>query len=147
MDRRENLEKYGLYDSRFEHDSCGVGFVCNIQGQKSHAIIEKGIQALVHLLHRGAVGADPKTGDGAGLLIQVPHEFLKQECSKIKIDLPERGNYGVGMVFLPQDKHEREFCEDNFLRIIQKEGLSFLGWRAVPVDSSPIGNRLELHSQ
>ena len=106
-------EKFGLYDPRFEHDSCGVGFVCDIKGAKSHAIIEKGIQALVHLLHRGAVGADPKTGDGAGLLIQLPDEFLRKECAKIKIDLPEKGRYAVGMVFLPQDN-----CL-HFLRIFQ----------------------------
>lgn len=132
-------EKQGLYDPRFEHDSCGVGFVCNIKGEKSHDIIRKGILALEHLLHRGAVGADPKTGDGAGLLIQLPHEFLKKECSKINIHLPERGDYGAGLVFLPTDKKERKFCEDDFERIIEQEGLSLLGWRDTPVDDSMIG--------
>jgi len=134
-------EKQGLYDPRFEHDSCGVGFVCNIEGIKSYAVIEKGIRALENLAHRGAVGADPRTGDGAGLLIQIPHEFLKKECGKIKIDLPQPGQYAVGMVFLPQNKREREFCENILLHTIHKEGLSFLGWREVPVDNSLIGNR------
>ncbi len=129
----------GLYDPRFEHDSCGVGFVCQIKGKKSHDIIEKGIQALEHLSHRGAVGADPKTGDGAGVLIQIPHEFLKKECAKINIHLPEKGSYGVGLVFLPTDSSEREFCQDNFQRIIKEVGLSLLGWRDVPLNNSIIG--------
>lgn len=138
--KRTNLPgKQGLYDPRFEHDSCGVGFVCNVKGEKSHDIISKGISALENLLHRGATGANPKTGDGAGLLIQIPHQFLKSECANINLALPEAGEYAVGMVFLPTDKEEREFCERNFERIVEEEGLSFLGWRDVPVDDSTIG--------
>lgn len=139
MNKRRELEKYSLYDPRFERGSCGVGFVCDVKGRRSYAIIENGIQALVHLLHRGAVGSDPKTGDGAGILIQVPDEFLRKEAGNKKIELPKKGSYAVGMVFLPQDKTERKFIQDNFQRIIEKDGLSFLGWRDVPVDDSAIG--------
>ena len=131
--------RQGLYDPRFEHDSCGVGFVCDIKGRKSHDIVTKGILALEHLMHRGATGSDPKTGDGAGILIQVPHEFLLKECSKAGIRLPKSGDYGVGLVFLPTDGKERKFCEDNFKKIAEEEGLIFLGWREVPVDDSAIG--------
>ena len=132
-------EKQGLYDPRFEHDSCGVGFVCDIKGRKSYDIVKKGILALEHLMHRGATGSDPKTGDGAGVLIQVPHGFLSKECSKIGIRLPKSGDYGVGLIFLPTDDKERKFCEDNFRKIIEEEGLKFLGWRDVPVDDTMIG--------
>jgi len=137
-------KKQGLYDPQFEHDSCGVGFVCNIRGEKSHLIIEKGIQALENLIHRGAVGADPKTGDGAGLLIQIPDDFLRKECQNLKIHLPEKGRYAVGMVFLPKDRLERKYCEDVFLSVIRKEGLSFLGWRNIPVDDSIIGKAAQI---
>ena len=132
-------EKQGLYDPRFEHDSCGVGFVCDIKGRRSYDIVRKGILALEHLMHRGATGSDPKTGDGAGVLIQVPHKFLSRECSKKGITLPKAGDYGVGLVFLPTDDKERRFCEDNFRKIVEEEGLIFLGWRDVPVDDSMIG--------
>jgi len=132
-------KKQGLYDPRFEHDSCGVGFVCNTKGEKSHIVIEKGIRALENLIHRGAVGADPRTGDGAGLLIQIPDDFLRKECQNLKIELPEKGRYAVGMVFLPKDNLERRYCEDIFLSVIRKEGLIFLGWRDIPVDDSIIG--------
>ena len=132
-------EKQGLYDPRFEHDSCGVGFVCDIKGRRSHDMVSKGILALEHLMHRGATGSDPKTGDGAGVLIQVPHEFLSKECSKAGIRLPKAGDYGVGLVFLPTDAKERKFCEDNFKKAVEGEGLIFLGWRDVPVDDSMIG--------
>src|SRR4030042_4212842 len=94
-------EKQGLYDPAFEHDSCGVGFVCDIKGRKSHAIIQQGLEVLRRLSHRGATGADPKTGDGAGILIQTPHEFFAQICVDAKIELPIRGDYGTGLVFLP----------------------------------------------
>ena len=132
-------EKQGLYDPRSERDSCGVGFVCDIKGRRSHDTVSKGILALEHLMHRGATGSDPKTGDGAGVLIQVPHEFLSKECSKTGIRLPKAGDYGVGLVFLPTDSKERKFCEENLKEIIEGEGLVFLGWREVPVDDSMIG--------
>ncbi|MDD4894076.1 MAG: glutamate synthase central domain-containing protein, partial [Candidatus Omnitrophica bacterium] len=131
--------KQGLYDPEFEHDSCGVGFVCDIKGHKSNEIVKQGLDVLRRLAHRGATGADPKTGDGAGLLIQIPHEFFKKVCLGNKINLPARGEYGTGIVFLPQEKKEREFCKDTFAKIIKEEGQVLLGWRRVPVDNSDIG--------
>ncbi|MDD5465842.1 MAG: glutamate synthase large subunit [Candidatus Omnitrophica bacterium] len=132
-------KKQGLYDPRFEHDSCGVGFVCNIKGKKSHDIVKQGLEVLRRLSHRGATGADPKTGDGAGLLIQFPHEFFVSICAKEKINLPKEGEYASGLVFLPQDAKERRFCKEAFEKIINSEGQLFLGWRNVPVDNSDIG--------
>lgn len=129
----------GLYNPQFEHDSCGVGFVCNINGKKSYDIVIKGIEVLERLSHRGAVGADPQTGDGAGILIQTPHNFLLKECKKAGIILPEPGYYGTGLVFLPTEDKDRFFCTDIFKKIINEEGLRLLGWRDVPVDSSVIG--------
>jgi glutamate synthase domain-containing protein 1 len=129
----------GLYDPRFEHDSCGVGFVCNIKGVSSHNIVAGGLEILKRLSHRGATGADPKTGDGAGILIQMPHEFIQKVARKDKISLPEKGRYGSGLIFLPQDKAEREFCKEAFIRFIREEGQEFLGWRSVPVDATQIG--------
>jgi len=139
MDKREKLAQFGLYDPRFEHDSCGVGFVCNIKGNKSNEIILQGLEVLRRLAHRGATGADPKTGDGAGILIQMPHEFLLTACEKVKIALPEPGDYGTGLVFLPQDDKERAFCKKTFEKIVKEEGQSVLGWRSVPADNSEIG--------
>jgi len=132
-------KKQGLYDPSFEHDSCGVGFVCDIKGRKSNQIIRQGLEVLRRLAHRGATGADPKTGDGAGILIQIPHDFFARVCEKNKIDLPKQGRYGTGLVFFPPDKKERKFCKDIFLKIIKQEEQIFLGWRRVPVDDSDIG--------
>ncbi|MDD4954242.1 MAG: glutamate synthase central domain-containing protein, partial [Candidatus Omnitrophica bacterium] len=132
-------EKQGLYDPEFEHDSCGVGFVCDIKGRKSHRIIADGLEVLARLAHRGATGADPATGDGAGILIQMPHKFLKHVCQEAGISLPDQGGYGAGLVFLPQDEKYREFCKDVFLEKAHREGLRILGWRQVPVDHSGIG--------
>jgi glutamate synthase domain-containing protein 2/glutamate synthase domain-containing protein 1/glutamate synthase domain-containing protein 3 len=131
--------KQGLYDPKNEHDSCGVGFVCNINGEKSNDIVKKGLKILKRLAHRGAVGADPKTGDGAGILIQLPHEFFAKVLEKEKMELPYPGEYGTGIVFLPQDAHERSFCKDAFTKIIEQEKQLLLGWRKVPVDNSNIG--------
>src|SRR2546425_10068384 len=110
MTERRRLTKQGLYDPRFEHDACGVGFVANIKGEPSHAIVQKGLQVLQNLTHRGACGCDPLTGDGAGILMQVPDEFLRRECKTRRIALPAPGAYGVGMVFLPRDVSERNVC-------------------------------------
>src|SRR5262245_42025971 len=129
----------GLYDPSNEHDACGIGFVANIGGQKSHDIILKGIQVLINLTHRGACGCDPETGDGAGVLIQIPHQFFARECSKLGFTLPAAGEYGVGMVFLPVEKHPRLLCEGIVERIVREEGLRVLGWRDTPIDGSAIG--------
>ncbi|MBM4127325.1 MAG: glutamate synthase large subunit [Nitrospira sp.] len=129
----------GLYDPKQEKDSCGVGFVVNVQGQKSHRIVQQGLQILENLTHRGAQGCDPCTGDGAGILLQVPHEFLKRAAGDTGVQLPDAGEYGVGMVFLPPQADQRRQCEQVFAAIILEEGLRLLGWRDVPVKSDTIG--------
>ena len=129
----------GLYSPAFEHDACGIGFVANISGQKSHEIIRQGIQVLLNLTHRGACGCDPETGDGAGVLIQIPHKFFVRECEKLGFALPEPGAYAVGMTFLPVEKHPRLQCEGILERIVKEEGLKLLGWRDTPVYASAIG--------
>ncbi len=137
--RLPKLVKQGLYDPQFEHDACGVGVVANVKGVRSHDIIQKGIQVLINLGHRGAAGSDPKTGDGAGILIQMPHEFFSRECARLGFTLPPPGEYGVGMVFLPQDPAQREACYRVFDEVVREEGQVLLGWRDVPVDDSQIG--------
>ena len=133
-------EPQGLYHPNQEHDACGIGFVASIKGHKSHDIIEKGIQILINLTHRGACGCDPETGDGAGVLIQIPHEFFVRETKAIGITLPPRGEYGVGMVFLPVERHQRLQTEGIIERIVREEGLTVLGWRDTPItDGSTIG--------
>ncbi|MBZ5679822.1 MAG: glutamate synthase large subunit [Acidobacteriia bacterium] len=129
----------GLYDPAHEHDACGIGFVASVTGQKSHDIITKGIQVLLNLTHRGACGCDPETGDGAGVLIQIPHQFFARECHKLGFELPESGSYGVGMTFLPVEKNPRLQCEGILERIVREEGLSVLGWRDTPTYASAIG--------
>jgi len=129
----------GLYDPAHEHDACGIGFVASISGQKSHDIIRKGIQVLLNLAHRGACGCDPETGDGAGILIQIPHKFFARECEKLGFKLPAPGQYAVGMTFLPVEKHPRLQSEGILERIIKEEGLTLLGWRDTPVYASAIG--------
>src|SRR5215468_12281279 len=104
------LTRQGLYDPCFEHDACGVGFVANIGGERSHAIIEKGLTVLQNLTHRGACGCDPLTGDGAGILVQIPDAFLRRECASARITLPAPDRYGVGMVFLPTEPDEQRTC-------------------------------------
>ncbi|MFA4984298.1 MAG: glutamate synthase large subunit [Candidatus Omnitrophota bacterium] len=139
--RNSNLpHRQGLYEPSFEHDSCGVGFVCDIKGRASNQIIKQGLEVLRRLSHRGATGADPKTGDGAGILIQLPHEFISEVAADSGINLPMPGGYGSGLVFLPQDKKERGFCQDVFEKVTRQEGQVLLGWRSVPVDDSDIGN-------
>ena len=129
----------GLYHPAHEHDACGIGFVASIPGHKSHEIIRKGIQVLLNLAHRGACGCDPETGDGAGVLIQIPHKFYARECEKLGFALPKPGTYGVGMTFLPVEKHQRLQCEGILERIVREEGLKLLGWRDTPVYASAIG--------
>jgi glutamate synthase (NADPH) large chain len=129
----------GLYHPAQEHDACGIGFVANVRGCKSHEIIRRGIQVLLNLAHRGACGCDPETGDGAGILLQIPHQFFVRECSKLGFELPQPGAYGVGMTFLPVEKHERLQCEGILERIVREEGLTVLGWRDTPTFASAIG--------
>src|SRR6266567_1506533 len=129
----------GLYNPANERDACGIGFVVNITGQKSHDIVAKGIQVLINLTHRGACGCDPETGDGAGVLIQIPHKFFARECAQLGFTLPPAGEYGVGMTFLPVEPHHRLQCEGIIERIVREEGLTVLGWRDTPTEGSAIG--------
>ena len=129
----------GLYDPQHEKDSCGIGFVVNIKGKKSHDIVRKGLQVLENLTHRGAQGCDPCTGDGAGILLQVPHTFLKRVTGDAGVALPEVGEYGVGQLFLPPNAESRGLCEKLLAEILVEEGLRLLGWRDVPVKSDQIG--------
>ena len=126
----------GLYHPRNEHDACGMGFIVNLAGERSHDIVLKGIEILINLTHRGACGCDPETGDGAGILIQVPHEFFARECA---FALPDAGTYGVGMMFLPVEPQQRLLCEGIVERIARDEGLKVLGWRDTPLNVDAIG--------
>ena len=138
--------RQGLYDPRLEHDSCGVGFVVDIEGRKSHDLVQKAIQILLNLEHRGACGCEKNTGDGAGILLQTPHRFLKRACEQVGIRLPEPGDYGVGMVFLPTDKDDRALCERIFEQIVREEGQVPLGWRTVPTYGAMLGASAGHHS-
>src|ERR1039458_2305883 len=124
----------GLYQPGLEHDACGIGFVSQVQGKASHDIIVKGIQVLINLAHRGACGCDPETGDGAGVLIQIPHRFFVRECGRLGFTLPPAGEYGVGMTFLPVEPHHRRECEGILERIVREESLGVLGWRDTPIE-------------
>lgn len=132
-------KKQGLYDPALEHDACGMGFVVNIKGEKSHNIIEEALTVLENLNHRGASGADENTGDGAGILIQIPHDFFQRECEVLGFDLPEKGSYGVGMIFAHKYEDFRKTQIETFERIVQEEGQKILGWREVPIDKTTIG--------
>src|SRR5712671_5932541 len=132
-------EKQGLYDPRNEHDSCGVGFVVDIKGRKAHAIVRQGLSILVNLDHRGAVGADPLVGDGAGCLIQIPDALLRDWARKEAVDLPAPGHYAVAMCFLPQDEAARKFAVKRLEHFVRVEGQKLLGWRDVPTDCTGLG--------
>ena len=129
----------GLYDPANEHDACGIGFVVNIKGEPSHDIVLKGLQILENLVHRGACGCDPETGDGAGLLIQIPHKFFAREAVSLGFSLPNAGEYGIAMCFLPVDRQQRLTCEGVVERFTREEGLTVLGWRDTPVEVNAIG--------
>jgi len=145
--RIEGVPQYsGLYDPRFEHDACGVGMVCHLTNAPSHQIIEQGLEILRNLSHRGACGCDAHTGDGAGILIQMPHAFLRQVCRGEDIDLPEEGRYASGLVFLPTDRAQRQDCRRRFDTIVAQEGQQPLGWRKVPVRSEALGH-LSRHAE
>ncbi|MHB1391804.1 MAG: glutamate synthase large subunit [Clostridia bacterium] len=139
MEKYGAYERQGLYNPDMEKDSCGVGFVANIKGEKSHAILKQGLQILKSLKHRGAVGADASTGDGAGILLQIPHDYFKKEIEKLNIYLPKPGDYAVCMVFLPREPNARLFCEGILERIIAEEQQKLLGWREVPVNENACG--------
>jgi glutamate synthase (ferredoxin) len=131
--------KQGLYDPRFEHDSCGVGFVADLKGRKSHTIVQKAIEILINLEHRGACGCEKDTGDGAGISIQMPHDFFADWFASHRLVLPDFGHYGVGMLFLPTDPDDRQRIEQMFAAVAIEEGLTVLGWRDVPTDNSLLG--------
>ena len=129
----------GMYDPQYEHDSCGVGFVVNVKGRKSHAIVRDAVTILINLRHRGACGCENNTGDGAGILVQMPHAFMQQACDEAKIKLPDEKQYGCGLVFLPPDRDQRRKCELAFEAIVREEGQPFLGWRSVPTNNGGLG--------
>ena len=132
--------KQGLYDPQFEHDACGVGFVVDIKGRKSNAVVKQGIQILKNLDHRGASGSEVNTGDGAGILLQMPHAFLKKVAKKdARINLPEPGLYAAGNIFMPRNATQRRKIEEVFARVVQAEGQVYLGARSVPTDNSMLG--------
>lgn len=135
-DQRKDAAEHGLYDPAYEHDACGVGFVASVKGQASHEIVTQALQILKNLDHRGAVGADPLCGDGAGILIQIPDAFFRAEMAKQNILLPPAGDYGVGMIFLPREHASRRACEQELERVVKAEGQVVLGWRDVPVDTT-----------
>jgi glutamate synthase (ferredoxin) len=137
------LQKQGLYLPEFEHDNCGAGFICSLKGKKSNDIIHKALEILHKLEHRGAVSADGKTGDGAGILIDIPHDFFQAVCD---FELPEPGQYAVSNLFLPQKENQRHFCIDLFEKNIQKQGLRLIGWRDVPVNRS-IPGRIAMETE
>ncbi len=139
MEPSQPHSRRGLYDPRYEHDACGVGFVVDIKGRKSHAIIKQALTILKNLQHRGACGCEENTGDGAGILIQLPHTFLRHAAGRSGIRLPEPGRYGTGIVFLPRDPAQARYCESVFATIVAEEGQQLLGWRDVPSDDTHLG--------
>jgi glutamate synthase (ferredoxin) len=140
MKNNRQPEKQGLYDPQFEHDACGVGFVANIKGRKSHEIVRQALEILVNLDHRGATGSETNTGDGAGILMQMPDSFLRSVCAPLGIELPEPFHYGVGMVFTSPKATERNAARHILEKILVDEGVELLGWRNVPTDNSSLGN-------
>jgi glutamate synthase (NADPH) large chain len=136
-------ERQGLYDPDNEQDACGVGFIADMKNRKSHAIVEQGLAILRNLDHRGAVGADPKMGDGCGILVQIPHRFFAEECAGAGIALPEPGRYGVGHLFMPRDEVGFAIVRTAVEKAVTEEGLILLGWRSVPVDNSDLGDAVK----
>ncbi|WP_394260066.1 glutamate synthase large subunit [Xanthobacter autotrophicus] len=132
-------EPFGLFDPAHEKDACGVGFIADIKGRKSHRIVQDGINILLNLEHRGAVGADPRAGDGAGMLVQIPHKFFLKEAARLGFTLPEPGLYAVGHIFLPRDPEGEQIVRATYERAVAEEGLVILGWRDVPTDNSSLG--------
>ena len=133
----------GLYDPALEKDSCGVGFIADIKGRKSHKLIEDALAILCNLEHRGAVGADPRAGDGAGILVQIPHKFFAKEAERLGFALPKPGEYAVGALFMPRDPDWRQVIRDIYSQMIRREGMTLLGWREVPTDNSTLGESVK----
>jgi glutamate synthase (NADPH/NADH) large chain len=133
----------GLFDPNMEKDSCGVGFIADIKGKKSHQIVEDGLTILLNLEHRGAVGADPRAGDGAGILVQIPHKFFLKETKKLNFKLPERGEYAIGFLFMPHDAEWRKKVQKIFKEQVAVQGMKILGWRDVPTDNSTLGETVK----
>jgi glutamate synthase (NADPH) large chain len=134
------MKAQGLYDPAYEHDSCGVGFVVDIAGRKSHGIVRKALRVLINLLHRGACGCEPNTGDGAGILVQMPDRFLRRECARLGLTLPGVGHYGAGLVFLPREPMQADKVRALLHSIVEEEGQTLLGWRDVPTDDHLLGD-------
>src|SRR5271169_5042918 len=134
---------FGLFDPAQEKDSCGVGFIADIKGRKSHKIVEDALTILVNLEHRGAVGADPRAGDGAGILVQMPHKFFAKKAAELGFKLPEPGHYAVGALFMPHEDAWRQEITDTYAAIAAREGMSVLGWRDVPTDNSTLGETVK----
>jgi len=132
-------EAEGLYDPSLEKDSCGVGFIANIKGKKSHQIVSDALSILCNLEHRGAVGADPRFGDGAGILVQIPHAFFKRKAAEIGFQLPDPGEYAIGALFMPKETAWRKVIQSIVAEQIKAEGMMLLGWRDVPSDNSSLG--------
>ncbi|MFH1923767.1 MAG: hypothetical protein ABIP48_28245, partial [Planctomycetota bacterium] len=133
--RYDAAKTRGLYDPQKEHDACGIGAVVNVSGRAEHAVVEYGKQVLLNLMHRGAAGADESTGDGAGMLMQIPHEFFAHQADRLGFGLPSPGEYGVAMFFLPRQTKPRGRCEQVVAEEIGRQGLDLLGWRDVPGDN------------
>ena len=133
----------GLYDPALDKDSCGVGFIADIKDRKSHQIVEDGLRILCNLEHRGAVGADPRMGDGAGILVQIPHKFFAKKTAELGFTLPKPGEYAIGQLFMPTDKHWRQIIKDIYAELIAREGFTLLGWRQVPTDNSTLGESVK----
>src|SRR5215813_3249502 len=133
----------GLYDPAREKDSCGVGFIADIKGKRSHKLIEDALAILCNLEHRGAVGADPRAGDGAGILVQIPHRFFAKKADRLGFRLPKAGEYAVGALFMPRDPDWRQVIRDIWLQMIKREGMTLIGWREVPTDNSTLGEAVK----
>ena len=134
---------FGLFDPTLEKDSCGVGFIADIKGRKSHKIIEDALTILLNLEHRGAVGADPRAGDGAGILVQIPHKFLAKKVAALSIKLPAPGHYAVGALFMPHDADWRREIMDTYAAVAARDGMAVLGWRDVPTNNATLGESVK----
>src|SRR6266851_4810433 len=137
------LAPQGLYDPALDKDSCGVGFIADIKGKKSHQLVEDALAILCNLEHRGAVGADPRAGDGAGIMVQIPHKFFAKQADRLGFSLPKPGEYAVGVLFMPRDPDWRQVIRDIYSQMIKREGLTLLGWRDVPTDNSTLGESVK----